>query len=135
QVARAEQIRSGHVAANGQAFDFEPEFERISNGEIIADDDDDNSRVRRFVLIFHCFCLRPRLRMDRTGVAIGSRTSIPALIWLKSAKRRLNGLDRYRIAQDALEASAFESRIPAIKAMRTRSERLAACILIIRLAR
>jgi hypothetical protein len=30
QLARAEQIRAGHVAANGQAFDFEPEFGRIS---------------------------------------------------------------------------------------------------------
>src|SRR6516225_7699661 len=36
----------------------------------------------------------------------------------------------YRIVQDS-----FISRIPAIKAMRTRSERLAACILIMRLAR
>jgi hypothetical protein len=34
-----------------------------------------------------------------------------------------------------LEASAFESKIPATTAMRTRSERLAACILIMRLAR
>src|SRR5215831_20506905 len=42
---------------------------------------------------------------------------------------------RYRIAQDGLESATFASSIPAIKAMRTRSERLAACILIMRLAR
>src|SRR5215813_4431564 len=49
--------------------------------------------------------------------------------------RWLDGSQRQRVAQDALEASAFGSSIPAIKAMRTRSERLAACILIMRFAR
>ncbi len=39
----------------------------------------------------------------------------------------------YAVPPDA--ASAFGSRIPAIKAMRTRSERLVACIFIMRLAR
>jgi hypothetical protein len=37
---------------------------------------------------------------------------------------------RDRVAQDP-----FESRIPAISAMRTRSDKLAACILSMRLAR
>src|SRR5262245_37965304 len=50
-------------------------------------------------------------------------------------KRLVRWSQRHRVAQDALEASAFGSSIPAIKAMRTRSERLAACILIMRLAR
>src|SRR5262249_13198082 len=49
--------------------------------------------------------------------------------------RWFDGSQRQRVAQDALEASAFGSSIPAIKAMRTRSERLAACILIMRFAR
>jgi len=69
------------------------------------------------------------------GCASKQQNGSPALIWLKFAKRRFEGSQRRRTAQDALEASALESRIPAIKAMRTRSDRPAACILIMRLAR
>jgi hypothetical protein len=46
QVARGQQFRSAGVAADGQALKLEPEFEGVSNGEVIADDDDDKSRVR-----------------------------------------------------------------------------------------
>jgi hypothetical protein len=83
----------------------------------------------------HMLLLVPPAPHGRMGVATKSKMGSSALIWLKSAMRLLDGSNRYRVAQDALEASASESRIPAIKAMRTRSDRLAACILIMRLAR
>src|SRR6266481_2810327 len=83
----------------------------------------------------HMLLLAPPAPHGRIGVATKSKMGSPALIWLKSAMRLLDESNRYRVAQDALEASASESRIPAIKAMRTRSDRLAACILIMRLAR
>src|SRR6266545_1333259 len=61
QFARGKQFRSAGIAADGQAFKLEPEFEGISNGEVIADDDDEKARARQFVLMRHCYAAPDRV--------------------------------------------------------------------------
>src|SRR5262245_888773 len=82
EVAGAQQLRPGRVAAHREALDLEREFERIANGEIIVDDDDDVAGNRRFPLVFHRSCLPSRARL--AGRAGSSGTGEAALIWLKS---------------------------------------------------
>ena len=48
KVACAQQFCSARVAADGQAFNLQPEFERISDGEIIVNDGDNQTRLRQF---------------------------------------------------------------------------------------
>jgi hypothetical protein len=60
QLARSQQLGSGRVAADGQAFNLEPKLERVSNRKITADDDDDEPSARQFVLMCHALCLRRR---------------------------------------------------------------------------
>src|SRR6516165_11724246 len=82
---------------------------------------------------FIAFCFAPAAPSGRMGVPASSKMQ-PRFDMAQIRKAPFGGSQHYRIAQDALEVSALE-RIPAIKAMRTRSERLAACVFIIRLAR
>src|SRR6266542_3667706 len=61
QFARGKQFRSAGIAADGQAFKLEPEFQGISNGAGIADDDDEKARARKFVLMRHCYAAPDRV--------------------------------------------------------------------------
>ena len=60
EIAGTQQLSSGRIAADREAFDLEREFERIANGEIIVDDDNDVSGNRRSSLVFHRSCLPSR---------------------------------------------------------------------------
>src|SRR5215471_289596 len=129
-------------AADGMAARAIPRHQQLATsrgrGGLLCRDrrsgahDDDHDEIIESLPAHMLFACSP-VPHGRIGVTTKSKMGSPALIWLKSATRRLDG--RYRIAQDGLESATFGSRIPAIKAMRTRSERLAACVFIIRLAR
>ena len=53
KIDRVQQLGSGREAVDGQALDFEREFERVADGEVIVHDDDHHGRTRRFASFFH----------------------------------------------------------------------------------
>src|SRR5262245_20639497 len=104
QFARSQQFRSAGVAADGQAFDLEPEFEGVSNREVIADDDHDKAGVRQFLLTCHwfgCACGRGSAALDgkkqqmKSAVLMCLKFAKPAArTWPRSlhSTERLRGL-------------------------------------------
>jgi hypothetical protein len=65
QLARSQQLGSGRVATDGQAFNLEPKLERVSNRKITADDDDDEPSTRQFVLMCHALACAGGFRIAR----------------------------------------------------------------------
>ena len=129
EIAGTQQLGAGRIAADRQAFDLEREFERIANGEIIVDDDNDVSGNRRSSLVFHRSCLPSRALWPGDQKAV-NETGRFDLAQIRC--RRL----RQRPPRQELSATPVSGpRIPAMRAIRTRSDRLAACILVMRFAR
>ena len=91
QLAGNQQLGSGRVAADGQAFNLEPKLERVSNRKITADDDDDEPIARQFVLMCHALAV-PAVSGSPASYGKKHQMEAPFLIWLKFAKRQLEGL-------------------------------------------
>jgi len=128
QLAGAQELGSGGVAMDLEALDLEREFERIANGRIVVDDENHNPRSPRTVFCIHDVRRAPAGLLIDCGPE-STRRRAAALIWLKQAGRTGRAAAGY---------GAFgppDPRMPAISAMRTRSDRLDACILVMRLAR
>ena len=131
QVACAQQLGSRCVATDRETLDLEREFQGIANRKIIVQDDHHEPRSRQFAVRCHRLC--PRWRLHEAVRKQEDRDA--ALIWLNLRPGRRSTSTPVRRRHEVFGRSESGPRIPAIRAMRTRSDRLAACILVMRFAR
>lgn len=128
QLAGAQELGSGGVAMDLEALDLEREFERIANGRIVVDDEDHNPRSPRTV-----FCIHDVRRTRRSADRLRTRKHQTACGGFDLAQ---TGASNNRPGAGGYGAfGPPEPRMPAISAIRTRLDRLDACILVMRLAR
>src|SRR4029077_9606786 len=122
RVACAQQFGSRRIATDRETLDLEREFQGIANPKIIVQDDHHKPRSRQFAVCCHRLC--PRWRLHEAVRKQEDRGA--ALIWLNFVQEDV------RLDADQASSRVFDSgpRIPAMRAIRTRSDRLAACILV-----